>query len=265
METTSRGLLFGAAVFLVLLLVNNVHGQCSCYDNTWMCDESCFNEECNWDNGECHLSTCDYWCLSSWVNNSVCDFWCMYSADCQYDGDDCNTCLCDSSLIGNGICDSQCLTPECDYDGNDCCSTECKAGIGDGWCDSYCYVPECTYDLPDCECGKDWSCDDTWIGDGYCDYDCDTFACNYDFDACLECAPGCTDDMLWNYHCDEECNVPECDNDDGNCYSGTNLWIGLGCTIGGFALLSVAVFFVAMKLYKHNTAATEMAVYHTNT
>ena len=93
------------------------------------CDEVCYNEECNWDNGACNgvLTYCgEFKCqVPSWSNDAYCDWEC-YSEDCQFDNVGCegvefcaNYCRNDMHL-GNGQCDQQCNNEACEYDRGDC-------------------------------------------------------------------------------------------------------------------------------------------------
>lgn len=71
---------------------------------------------------------------------------------------------CSPNLVGNGVCDDQCMNAACEWDGGDClsvCSRTVQDGVestcfesqlGDGSCDLECMNAECNYDYRDCEC-----------------------------------------------------------------------------------------------------------------
>lgn len=61
----------------------------------------------------------------------------------------CNNGLCDESLLGDNVCDSECLSPDCNYDLGDCCKgiDDCPRGlIDDGTCHTDCLIPQCAFD-----------------------------------------------------------------------------------------------------------------------
>lgn len=60
---------------------------------------------------------------------------------------------CDTSLLGNSECNSECNNDECAWDFGDCayCAQGCtEVMLGDGMCDDECYQPACGYDSGDC-------------------------------------------------------------------------------------------------------------------
>ena len=169
------------------------------------CNDKSNNEECNYDGGDCCLST---------VNTSHC-------SKCTCFGQE----MCDAGIIpssiGDGFCNDETNNKECNYDGGDCCSSTvnsdkcsnctcyweetCAAGIfpssvGDGYCNDESNNEECNYDGGDC-CGScivtnlcsECSClgnvtgnGDTSrsIGDGICNDETNTLECNFDGNDC---------------------------------------------------------------------------------
>jgi hypothetical protein len=80
----------------------------------------------------------------------------------SYDVPDCNN-ECNLRMVGDGYCDTQCMTESCFYDGNDCyfqssrkirktrCSDKCMDEmLGDGKCNIQCNKFDCGFDLGDC-------------------------------------------------------------------------------------------------------------------
>ena len=128
-------------------------------------------------------------------------------------------------MVGDGHCDSKCMTENCSYDGGDCddqegsstqgfCSPFCQDRfVGDRYCDDACYNEACNWDCGDCnekygeekgvepECvfeepvsrEKFWKDDDCapgcpWerIGDSWCEIACYSETCNWDGGDCDE-------------------------------------------------------------------------------
>jgi hypothetical protein len=64
-------------------------------------------------------------------------------------------CSCDKNMLGDGVCNQECNTPDCYWDMNDClyihpgCLCH-KLLIGDGICDSSCNTSLCGWDGGDC-------------------------------------------------------------------------------------------------------------------
>jgi hypothetical protein len=53
------------------------------------CNPYCFNSACNWDNGDCGVTSgCAAGCLPKWIEDDYCNEPCNVSA-CNYDGGDC--------------------------------------------------------------------------------------------------------------------------------------------------------------------------------
>lgn len=116
-------------------------------------------------------------------------------------------------MLGDGICQSQCLTVACQLDKGDCEANLCGAGCyphmqGDGLCQSECYSQACQWDLSDCDCSP--GCKSSMRGNGYCDEVCYTEACSWDLQDC-GCAVGCRYADLG--HCKAECLVAACNYD----------------------------------------------------
>ncbi|CAG9318243.1 unnamed protein product [Blepharisma stoltei] len=100
---------------------------------------------------------------------------------------DCNT-GCNSTMIGDGTCNTECDVYACNWDNGDCgsiCSTSCLyTMVGDGVCQSYCNTEKCSYDLNDCTSCKNAGCTLSNLGNGVCNSNCDIAICNYDNGEC---------------------------------------------------------------------------------
>ena len=135
---------------------------------------------------------------------------------------------CSDNMVGNGVCESECVTRSCRFDGGDCASMEIAPGcyqiqIADGVCDQDCNNDLAYWDGWDCACGP--GCTPVLLGNYQCDLVCDTSACNYDAMSCEDCATGCTVSMLGNGVCDPACINLDCSFDLGDCDCAP------GCTI----------------------------------
>eukprot|EP01084_Bolivina_argentea_P262053 443068_1 len=114
---------------------------CQSYDyNDGICDDQCKNSKCNFDGGDCvQLCDCDPF---NELGNGVCDKHCNTS-ECLYDGYDClplgydliecelsfDTYGCNTSWIGDGWCDLNCLNSNaCGNDLEDCNGCNNKKG-----------------------------------------------------------------------------------------------------------------------------------------
>jgi len=177
-----------------------------------VCDDACYNAECNYDGTDCE---CAPGCPYSWIGDGFCDAAC-YNAECNYDGTDCECAPgCPYSWIGDGICDDACYNEACNYDGGDCCAPGCPTfWVGDGICDPTCYNETCNFDGGDCDCAP--GCPYIWIGDGICDPTCYNEVCNFDGGDC-ECAPGCPSFWIGDAICDPSCDNEACNFDGGDC------------------------------------------------
>jgi hypothetical protein len=139
-----------------------------------ICDASCNNEACNYDDGDCETDRtvggrdtelCASGCQSGWSPDGYCDAACNNAA-CNNDGGDCQeateVCSCPARWLNDGICDAglyNCDADICQNDGGDCsatrgdpsCATGCPASWpGDGWCDATCNNAACEFDDGDC-------------------------------------------------------------------------------------------------------------------
>lgn len=125
-----------------------------------ICDTKCFNQRCNWDNGDC---------------TQLCH--------CQHN-------LTLISLLYNNECDAECDTNYCENDHFAC-------GKENATCNNvnynisqnltYVNADDYNYELND-------ACFNGWIdsSDGWCDDNCRNLeSCNYDDDACSECGGNC--------------------------------------------------------------------------
>ena len=140
-------------------------------------------------------------CPDSYIGDDYCDGVCFYSA-CEWDGGDCNVssvsvCMegCPPSWLGDGYCDSACHNPACNWDDGDCTidalSRSCAKGcptdwVGDGFCDSSCFTSACGWDEWDCNVSRGCAdgCPPRWLGNDVCEAECNTSACNYDGGDC---------------------------------------------------------------------------------
>lgn len=116
-------------------------------------------------------------------------------------------------MLGDGVCNSQCLTSACDYDKRDCETSLCGVGClpdmqGNGICETECYSQACLWDMSDCDCSP--GCVSTMIGNGVCDDSCYTEGCAWDLEDC-GCAAGCRYSDLGQ--CKPECLVSACNYD----------------------------------------------------
>ncbi|KAK5913900.1 hypothetical protein CgunFtcFv8_008384 [Champsocephalus gunnari] len=97
-----------------------------------VCDKECNTFFCDWDGGDCSLTSKNPWaqCSQCWsvFNNSQCDESCN-NADCLYDNFDCmnKEKVCNPVYeaycidhYANGECDPGCNSVECGWDGLDC-------------------------------------------------------------------------------------------------------------------------------------------------
>ncbi|KAH3745473.1 hypothetical protein Pelo_13126 [Pelomyxa schiedti] len=218
---------------LVFCFVSSVSGECPDSCPSWYvgddyCDIVCWNEECDWDGGDCtHDDMCDFRCLEAMVGNGVCDYFCMISSLCNWDNSDCvcDISECPTSWPGDGFCDHNCDVPECQYDDNDCCYACPTDWIGDGLCDESCFVPECSYDSFDCQCDSS-SCPIHWLDDGMCDSACNNVGCMWDMGDC-------------GYHGSDNTAA---------------LGIGLGVTCALLAVFAICLALFIMTKYRRPTA-----------
>ncbi|KAH3765139.1 hypothetical protein Pelo_2971 [Pelomyxa schiedti] len=99
---------------------------------------------------------------------------------------DLTECRCNSTFIGDGVCDVYCYVSECNYDDGDC-EQECAPGctmlmLGNRICEPVCNNTPCRTDGGDCYCAP--GCQPDWLGDQFCDYQCNNSQCNYDNQDC---------------------------------------------------------------------------------
>lgn len=182
---------------------------------------------CDFDMGLEGLWDCEDECLEmgcgpSLLGNGVCDSQCQ-SAACGYDKGDCGYCAvgCSLDMLENARCDEACNVQRCAYDRGNCgeCALGCWAvqQLGNGLCENECNVEECSFDAGDCAlCAQDCSLD--MLGDGECQPACLTALCGFD---------GC-DCEGW---ASDECYLPNVGDGvcDLNCYTAGTLWDGGDC------------------------------------
>jgi hypothetical protein len=162
-----------------------------------MCDDSCNNEACGYDHGDCD-GTSDYYdyygsqcsedCPNHWLSDGWCDDSCNNGA-CGYDHGDCDDTSgsdddtsAGSDSSGEEACENHGYTEtECGAIG--CCQFdgefgECHSAVGDAECrgsdDTSDY-----YDYYASQCSRGY-CPDHWLSDGMCDDACNNEACGYD-------------------------------------------------------------------------------------
>jgi hypothetical protein len=222
----------------------------SSYSHTsWLgdgyCDQSCYNVDCRWDDGDCENVPTDSGveldpCLNSgcpfldWKEDGICDHDC-FTVECEWDGGDCA-----NELSSQGLCtahsDCSGSSPFC-YEGMCAPCTEChycQDGV-DGSCGLSCSTAEyptmiaaanranaCTAAVLN-QCTQ-IGCAPALLGDGTCDAVCNNEVCNYDTQpgssasdcsACLQ--TGCPEDWVNDNYCDNVCNNAACEWDGGDC------------------------------------------------
>ena len=117
---------------------------------------------------------------------------------------------CKNKDVGDGVCNTACLTAKCNYDMGDCCNStlaeseyeECQfEQIGNGVCDLACNITECVFDygdcfegeidkkdevLPRCFVKREGECPFELLTNDECDRSfCGYSACNYDKTECF--------------------------------------------------------------------------------
>eukprot|EP01083_Nonionella_stella_P310181 1101052_1 len=123
-------------LFMIAVLWNRTHAQCSVDGPNELCQADYNIEECDWDDGDCCEATCQ-----ATGHSAVCGVNTPF--DCKNPSFDpteatlsptpsptCTVIANDStSVIGNGICDNEFNNAACQYDGGDCCSGSCNVSI----------------------------------------------------------------------------------------------------------------------------------------
>ena len=147
------------------------------------CDTDGNTADCDWDSGDCCLSTC--------VDGTfVC-------GESDYDCVDPDALQCEAAsltYVGDGHCDTTDVynTKSCGWDGGDCCEETCQDS-DDFTCGSSTY--DCldeTVDTSSTDCDVDVT---SWLQDGYCDVTStyNTASCNWDGGDCCELTCDCGD------------------------------------------------------------------------
>lgn len=143
---------------------------CAC-QATWigdgMCDTYCNTKACNWDGGDCSLTS-----TSTKPPTSTAQSTTAASNSGIKSG-----CVCDASWLGDGMCDKVCNVADCGFDGGDCSATSAKFTPQRTTAISTSFLPRTTA-TEGCRCSL------SWIGDGTCDGYCNTKACNWDGGDC---------------------------------------------------------------------------------
>lgn len=187
------------------------------------CDQECNNNECGWDYGSCGYCAQDCFLEDLTTCKSSCMVpECLPSSFCASD-ESCDP-GCTYDMVGNGICNEDCLTRNCNFDDSDCVYLQIAKNcylsqLSDGICDDDCNNDEAFWDGWDCSCSP--GCTDEKLGNAKCDSDCNNKECNFDSQMCLECATGCKIEKLGDGNCDYECLTIECYFDLGDCNCGT--------------------------------------------
>lgn len=185
------------------------------------CDVACNTAEYFYDNWECeHVSKCS--CEIKLLGNHVCNPQCV-TPECLYDFGDC----CDFSTLNTDDCSDECYSWQFDFGGELCrvepseyCPCD-KSHLGDGRCHEECNMAVCLYDYGDC-------CEAWMLNNGICDPWCNNHAFHYDGGDCAnipECE--CQHALLQNNLCDEECAIAKCGFDLGDCCDNNNLRNGI--------------------------------------
>ncbi|CAG9319460.1 unnamed protein product [Blepharisma stoltei] len=182
------------------------------------CNSEWDTPSCGYDFGDC--SYCGTECQENQLNgtcNSACNV-----PGCYYAENVCRECSpgCNSTIWGDGNCDSECSNSQCNYDNGDCLNLTCAENcfiwmVGNSICDQACDNEECEYDKKDCGCTPE--CSNSIWGDGVCDEECNNLDCEFDKGDCGHCSSGCTIAKLSNQKCDPECNTANCEWDYGIC------------------------------------------------
>lgn len=188
-----------------------------------ICDDGCNNENYNFDNGDC--------CLSSIIDFKCQQCTCFGAViDNSIEG----SILCLGPMIGDGKCHDVCNIEAHDYDGLDCCleainsrmCSQCVCHldnyqhqslyncvlyyIADGMCDDECNFMEHAFDGGDCCLAQDFS-----------RMECSGCQCHKlvtgDMFNSLRDSAGCNIKTLGDTICNDMCNVPEFLYDYGDC------------------------------------------------
>lgn len=91
---------------------------------------------------------------------------------CSVADDECSA-GCKFTMIGDGLCQLECLVHSCDYDIEDCfmCNSQCfMKMLGDGICDDDCNTSDCYYDGGDCKEPLSEECDLKYMCAPECDW-----------------------------------------------------------------------------------------------
>merc|ERR1711871_594234 len=155
-----------------------------------VCDASCNNMECGYDEGDCQSggSYGDSYASSGSYGGSYSDAY-----------PHCDRRYCPVSIFNDGTCHAQCNNHECGYDGNDCmgianCPSTCMPGtIGDSVCNPACLEPGCIFDAGDC-CMESSQCTLEMLMNDVCDTACKNENCLYDYGYCDKPGEGESDD-----------------------------------------------------------------------
>ncbi|CAG9326886.1 unnamed protein product [Blepharisma stoltei] len=158
-----------------------------------------------------------------------------------------NVCNCDESMLGDGICQWECVNFACNWDHGDCCENWM---LYNDFCDAACYLEKFKWDqgackkpLGKCKCSWNdigngfcnWHCSDHIeclmeggdccfyfeVGDGRCEEYCYNIENNWDGGDCFKNPPKdcpCYEKgLLGDGVCNKECDTEECVHDFGDC------------------------------------------------
>ena len=195
-----------------------------------------------------------------WIGNGNCDGGSYNTAECEFDGGDCDCIVNYPWRIGDGNCNGGSYnTIDCGFDGGDCeefnakypnCNVEYPWKIRDGRCHGGAYnTAECGFDGGDCEefNAKYPNCSSPYpilIGNGDCDNygSYNTAECGFDEGDCefFNKYPNCiaSYDLARDGICDSFYNTAECGFDGGDCGR-----VPVSSIVGGVAgaLLFIAI------------------------
>ncbi|CAG9320354.1 unnamed protein product [Blepharisma stoltei] len=91
--------------------------------------------------------------------------------------------------------------------------------IGDGYCDTSCMTQGCSFDGGDCEWYCSYYTNCTLASNGVCDSSCNSAYCGFDHGDCGYCSNGCTLEFLEDSVCHSECNNYSCNFSNFTCVS----------------------------------------------
>ena len=172
-----------------------------------ICDDHLKTKECNFDGGDC--------CNSTLIGDRYCHDQNNFESCYNFDDGDCRStnntsdylqeCPHNPEFIGDEQCDDSLKTIICDFDGGDCCNSTL---IGDGICENQNNFSSC-YNFDGGDCLSNGQCNESLISDGKCDKINIHANCFFDGGDC------CTEPLIANGICNNVNNFSTCENYDG--------------------------------------------------